>query len=146
MKTLTWVVLLVCLGTSLGYGQQDDPDAESKIIALERIAKLQAFEAKDLKTLDAQLDDAFVYVDSEGKLRNKAEILAYVQAANSLRFIVEAMVVRMHGDTAIVTGLYRMKAVEQGKPFDRQGRFVDTWLYKNGRWIAIASLLTPRSD
>ncbi len=146
MKALNWVMLLVCLGTSLGYGQGNDPDAESKIIALERVAKLQAYEAKDLKTLDAMLDDAFVYVDSKGRLRNKAEILAYVQATTSLQFIVKAMLVRMHGDTAVVTGLYRMKAVERGKPFDQQGRFVDTWLYKNGRWVGIASLLTPSSN
>ena len=37
--------------------QGQEADAESKIIALERVAKLQACEAKDLRTLDAMLDD-----------------------------------------------------------------------------------------
>ena len=32
------------------------------------------------------------------------------------------MVEKMHGDTAIVTGLYRMRGVERGKQFLRRGR------------------------
>jgi len=110
---------------------------------LERIAKLQAYESKDLKTLDGIFDEGFVHVDSDGRLLNKPEMLEYVQAADSLQYIVEAMVVKLHGNTAVVTGLYRMKGVERGKPFARKGRFVDTWLFKNGRWVAIAALLTP---
>jgi uncharacterized protein DUF4440 len=91
-----------------------DSDAESKIMALERIAKLQAHENKDLKTLDTVLDEGFVHVDPEGRLLTKPEVLAYVQAVDSLQYIVEAMIVKLHEDTAVVTGLYRMKGVERG--------------------------------
>ena len=144
MRTLTLLGLLACLATPLTYGQAtDNSNAESGLMALERIVKLQAYESKDLKTLDSILDDSFVQVDPEGRLLAKPDVLAYVQAADSLQYIVEAMVVKLHGNTAIVTGLYRMKGVERGKPFARKGRFVDTWLYKNGRWVAIAGLSTP---
>ena len=128
----------------MSYAQAtQDSDAESKIMALERIEKLQAYESKDLKTLDGILDEGFVHVDPEGRLLNKPEMLGYVQAVDSLQYIVEAMVVKLHGNTAVVTGLYRMKGVERGKRFARKGRFVDTWLFKNGRWVAIAALSTP---
>jgi ketosteroid isomerase-like protein len=146
MRILASVVLLVCLGTSLVYSQGSDPGAESKILALERVAKLQAFQAKDLKTLEEMLDAGFVCIDPEGRLRTKSEVLAYIQAVSSLQFQLDAMDVRLHGDTAIVTGLYRMKGVDRGIPFAGQGRFVDTWLYKNGRWVAIAGLSTPNED
>jgi len=146
MRTLPSVVLLVCLVTPLGYCQESEPDAESKILALERVARLQAFEAKDLKTLEEMLDTGFVCVDPDGRLRTKSEVLAYIQVVSSLQFQVDAMHVRLHADTAIVTGLYRMKGMDRGKPFAGQGRFVDTWLYKNGRWVAIASLSTPNTD
>jgi Domain of unknown function (DUF4440) len=92
------------------------------------------------------LDDSFAYVDAEGRLQNKAEVLALIQTATPMKFGVDDMVVRLHGDTAIVTGLYVTKKLQLGDPFVRQGRFVDTWLYKNGHWVAIASLLTPMSD
>jgi hypothetical protein len=146
MKTLTVVLLLACLGAQFGCAQGDDPNAESKILALERIAKLQACETRDLKTLDTMLHDAFAYVNSEGRLLTKSEVVASVRTVDSLQFVTEEMVVRMHGDTAIVTGLYRMKGVERGKQFLRRGRFVDTWLLKGGRWVAIASLSTQSGD
>ena len=144
MKTLALLAILACLGMPTSYAQAtDDADAESRLMALERIAKLQAYEAKDLKTLDAILDDSFVQVDPEGRLLAKAEVLEYVREVGSLQYIVEAMIVKLHGNTAVVTGLYRMKGVERGKPIARKGRFVDTWLFKNGRWVAIAGLSTP---
>ena len=146
MKTWAIAGLLVGFGLSLCSAHGQEADAESKIIALERVAKLQACESKDLKTLDTMLDDSFAYVDAEGRLQNKAEVLALIQTATPMKFGVDDMVVRLHGDTAIVTGLYVTKKLQLGDPFVRQGRFVDTWLYKNGHWVAIASLLTPMSD
>jgi ketosteroid isomerase-like protein len=139
-----WIAALMCLGSTAGYAQgADESGVASKLIALERVGKLQAWQSKDVKTLDAMCDDAFVYVDSDGRVMTKPEVLAYIQRVDSLQFVAEEMTVELHGDTAIVTGLYRMKGVERGKPFGRRGRFVDTWLHKNGRWVAIASLLTP---
>jgi ketosteroid isomerase-like protein len=146
MRALISIVLLVCFGSPLGEANGADPNEESRIIALERIQKIQAFEARDLKTLDGILDDAFAHVDMEGRMRSKAEVLAYIQMADSLRYSAEAMVVRLHGDTAIVTGLFRMTGMERGRPIVQRGRFVDTWLQKDGRWIAIASLSTPTGD
>jgi ketosteroid isomerase-like protein len=98
---------------------------------------------QNVKTLDVMCDDAFVYVDSDGRVLTKPDVLVYIQRVESLQFVAKEMAVELHGDTAIVTGLYRMKGVQRGKPFGRRGRFVDTWLHKNGRWVAIASLLTP---
>jgi ketosteroid isomerase-like protein len=94
---------------------------------------MQAWQSKNTKTLDAMCDDAFVYVDSGGRLMTKPEALANVQRVESLQFVAEGMTVKLHGDTAIVTGLCRMKGAERGKPFLRRGRFVDTWLHKDGR-------------
>jgi|SRR4029077_10141985 len=146
MKTWAIAGLLVGFGFCLCSADAQEADAESKITALERVAKIQACEAKDLKTLDAMLDDSFAFVDAEGRLRNKAEVLALIQTASPMKFGVDTMVVRLHGDTAIVTGFYLVKRLQPGDPFVRQGRFVDTWLYKNGHWVAIASLLTPMND
>jgi len=147
MRTLTLLGLLVCLGTPMSYAQAAlDAHVESRLMALERIAKLQAYQGKDLKTLDAILDDGFVQVDPEGRLLAKTDVLVYVQAVDLVQYIVEAMVVKLHGDSAVVTGLYRMKGVERGKPFARKGRFVDTWLLKNGRWVAIAGLSMPSGN
>ena len=137
----------MCLGSAMAAAQAaDDPGVASNLIALERVGKMQAWQNKDVTALGAVLDDAFVYVDPEGKVLTKAEVLRQIKTTDSLQFTAQAITVKLHGKTAIVTGLYRMKGMEHGKPFVRRGRFVDTWLDKNGQWIAIASLLTPAGN
>jgi hypothetical protein len=69
--------LLAGLGTVHSFAQTThDPDVESRIVALENVAKVQARKAKDIKTLDAILDDDFVEVEQEGRVRTKAGFLA----------------------------------------------------------------------
>jgi len=138
-----WAVLLACVGTSGGYGQRTpESDAGSKIIALENVWN-QAAQARDMKALGALLDEAFVYVDRDGKLLTKAEVLAGVEAIRGFQVLSQSLVVHLHGDTAVVTGIYKTKGVDRGKPFVRRDRFVDTWRNKNGVWMSIASLATP---
>ena len=136
------LVLLACMPSAYCAQGTSDSDAGSKIVALENLWN-QAAEARDIVAMGRILDDAFVYVDPEGRLLTKTEVLADVKASHGLRFALEAMVVHLHGETAVVTGIYKMEGMEGGKPFVRRDRFVDTWRYKNGYWVSIASLATP---
>jgi hypothetical protein len=82
-------------------------------------------------------------VNLEGRLETKADLLLFVQSADSLQYQIDEMVVRVHEETAVVTGLYQLKGWVHGLPILQRGRFVDTWLLKDGQWAAIASLSTP---
>jgi ketosteroid isomerase-like protein len=140
------IALLACAGTSAGHAQtSSDEDAESKIVAMEHVWA-QAYLIKDPKALDRILDDAFVCVTSDGRLMTKAEVLADVETSAVTQLLTESMVVHLHGDTAIVTGTFRTKGVEHGKPFARRERFVDTWHYKNGQWVSISTMVTLTVD
>lgn len=148
MRTWMWVALMVCVATSAGHAQDNSDsdvgskDVGSKIVALENLWN-RAVEGRDLKALDAILDDDFVYVDAEGKIFTKPELLVDVKATYGVRVSSEAMVVHLHGDTAVVTGICQLSGAVRGKPFVRRQRFVDTWRYKGGMWVSIASLATP---
>ncbi len=143
MRTWMLVALMAGVGTSGGYAQEtSDSAAGSKIVALENLWN-QAVEIKDLRALDAILDEAFVYVDAEGKIFTKPQLLAEVKASQRVQVSSESMVTHLHGDTAVVTGIYRVSGAERGKPFVRRERFVDTWHYRGGMWVSIASLTTP---
>jgi ketosteroid isomerase-like protein len=139
----TWMVIaLMCAGTSVGYAQEDSgSEAATKILAMEHIW-IQAYLDKDPKALGKILDDAYVNIDSDGKLQTKAEVLAEVKISTALQFLTESMEVHLHGDTAIVAGVFLIKGIERGKPYAQRQRFVDTWLYKNGQWVSIAGLVT----
>lgn len=142
MKKLMLVALLAVAGTSAGYALKDsDSDARAKILAMEHVWG-QAYVSKDSKALEKILDDAYVNVDSDGKMQNKADVLAEVRTSSALQFLTESMAVHLHGDTAIVTGIYLIKGVDRGKPYAQRERFVDTWFYKNGQWVSIAGLIT----
>lgn len=116
----------------------------TKVLALEH-AWNQAEERKDTKALDALFDNAMVYVDYDGTFKTKAEFLARVKAANAhpQQEVTESMTAYAFGNSVIVTGIYVASGVENGKPYVRRGRFVDTWVFKNGNWLCVASQATP---
>lgn len=144
MRVGRWIVGLAVLGPLLAHAQAANASAaESKLMAMEQIEKVQAPRTNDFKALDAMLDDSFVGVDPNGSVLGKTEILANLRTTDSLELVPNSMAVRIQGDAAIVTGLYQTRGVRRGKPFTQRGRFVDTWLYKSGRWVAISSLSTP---
>src|SRR6266849_5701651 len=49
------------------------------------------------------------------------------------------LVVHSYGNTAVVTGAYYEKGIDKGRPWERRGRFTDTWMNLGGRWQCIAS-------
>ena len=146
MPRLLLVALLVCAGTSVVHAQGDtDADVKSKIVAMENVWA-QAYRSKDPKALSRILDDAWVGVGSDGKLLTKQGVLKDVETSGALQILMDSMVVQLHGDTAIITGIFRTTGVNHGKPFARRERFVDTWLYRNGQWSTISSIVTLTRD
>lgn len=146
MKQFVLIAAVAWLGIAPVAAQTAyELDNESKLIALEHVMRVQALAVKDLGALDTFLEDGFVFVTSEGQSKSKAELLVYVQQIDSLRYVLYKMTVRVHGDTAIVTGLFTRSSVQDGKASVQSGRFMDTWMKKDGRWLVIASLATPTS-
>ena len=142
--------VLVAVAASLAFSQASaqsayDSEIQSRVMALERLVRVQALPGGDFKTLDAALADEFVLVSFEGRSQSKTEVLASLRSLDSLHYVIQDMVVRVHGDTAIVTGRFQMSGLRGGKPFARQGQFVDTCLNSDGRWLIIASVSTPAS-
>ena len=49
------------------------------------------------------------------------------------------MKIRLHGDTAVVTGVYHEKGIDRQKSYDYHDRFTDVWMKKAGKWHLIAA-------
>ena len=116
----------------------------SKIIALEK-AWNQAYKSGDAHALDQILDDRIVLINDDGSAQSKADFLKSVKATDSQeqQIAPESMNVSVFGDTAIATGVFRAKGVENGKHYVRRERFVDTWIKKSGTWVCVATNATP---
>ncbi len=120
------------------------PDAEqTKILALEN-AWNQAEEHKDVKALDSLLDSTLVYVDYDGSMMDKAQFIASVKAPSlhPEQIVNESMTAHVYSDSAVVTGIYREKGERNGKPYQRRGRFTDTWVYRDRTWVCVSSQST----
>jgi hypothetical protein len=146
MKTqVVAIALLVVFGAATARAQRQTSisDDESKIRALESAWNL-AEEEKNIGALDQMLAATFVYTEFDGSFSDKAQFLKSVKtsAPTSDQITNQEVAVALYGTTAVVTGIFKEKGIENGKPFTRRGRFTDTWLNQNGVWLCIASQAT----
>ena len=85
-----------------------------------------------------------VYIDYDGSRMTKDEFIASVKAPalHPEQIVNESMTANVYGNSAVVTGVYREKGVKNGRPYQRRGRFTDTWVYQSGSWVCVASQST----
>jgi len=143
MRIMTAILLL---STAMATAAQTpvQPDAEqTKILALEN-AWNRAEETKDSKALETLLDSTLVYIDYDGTLMDKAQFIASVKepALHPEQIVNESMTAHVYAGSAVVTGVYREKGMNHGKPYLRRGRFTDTWVYRDNAWVCVASQST----
>ena len=135
MKRL--VIFYLSLVLSAVPSQAQD---KSRIVALENSWN-QAELHNDAHAVDLLLADDFVMTVADGYTLNKAAMLASVRDSSYRPDVLQSdnMEVHMYGNTAIVTGSYLEKGKDKGKPFERRGRFTDTWINLAGEWRCVAS-------
>jgi ketosteroid isomerase-like protein len=143
MRAIAKIAVAVVLLLALNCSAQTSSADESKILAMEN-AWAQAEEHGDFKALQTLLDDSLVYIRYDGSVWNKSQYLASLKDTTSKeeQGVNESMNARVFGDTAVVTGIYRVKGTEKGKPYQRRERFADTWIQRNGVWVCITSQVT----
>ena len=95
-----------------------------------------AVEKNDAATMDRILSDDFVLVTGSGKVFTKADLL---NEARSGHIVYEHQrdtdqVVRVCGDTAVITALLSAKGTDQGKPFAYRVWFSDTYVRTSHGW------------
>jgi len=146
MKTKVAVCVLG-LAVSLAAAQnlpESSHRNESVLIALEN-AWNQAQLNHDSKALDGLVADTFISTDNEGTFMNKAQFLADNDDHSYAPSIVTNTdeKVFLYGNAAVVAGMYHAKGQNKGKPFDHYGRFTDTWIFQNGKWVCVATHTSP---
>jgi len=143
MKLLGCLILVSAM--TMSAMAQDSGSVESKVIAIEK-AWNQAYKFRDKKALGEILDDSIVLVNDDGSLQSKRVFLGSVDTAkpsDQQQAEPESISVHVFGDVAIATGIFKEKGVENGKPYLRRNRFVDTWANRNGSWVCVAASATP---
>ena len=138
-NALLAAALLLAASPLVPARAQETPDtAEIRSLEL-KIADW--YKSHQIQTFAGLLDDDFVITFEDGSIYGKTGYLSYSASSSTVVTSVEIsdMKVRMHGDTAVVTGIYHEKGNDNRQAYDYHDRFTDVWMKKAGKWRLIAA-------
>lgn len=140
MRTIKLCVLLATMFLLVHAQTVSNDSNKARVLSLEN-AWNEAENHKDAKALQALLDDAFVYTESDGSFSNRQQFLASVTdpSYRPEKIVNESMSAHAYDNVVVVTGIYREQGTDKGKFYSRRGRFTDTWILQNGAWLCAAS-------
>jgi ketosteroid isomerase-like protein len=104
----------------------------------------QAILHSDTAALDRMTSADYTVIDQLGELHSKAQVLdGFKSGANKFESReLSDLSVRVHGNTAVVTGRLAIKGTENGKANSSEGRFTRVYVKEKGNWISIANQTT----
>ena len=115
------------------------PEANT-LVALERMWN-QAQLSRDATAIASMIGDRLVNTEFDGVVSTRGRFLADFADPKfkPSQMNIEDVKVEMYPNTAIVTGIYHTKGVYGVKPYEHIGRFTDTWVFQDGKWLCVAS-------
>ena len=122
------------LGASVG-----DQETIREVIDMERQAK-EASLRRDPEFPQKALAEDYVAISPLGQVTTKQEAIS-ARKSGQLRYEtidVSDMVVRLYGDTAIVTARADVKGHQLGEDFSGPYRYTRVWVRRSGRWQAVS--------
>jgi ketosteroid isomerase-like protein len=139
-RSLIWCSLGVVLFASAVWSQSGGTEAEQAVTALEQ-KWLQGQKTNNPDLIAPLLADKIVDTESDGKVHDKAGLMAMTKAIKYTRAELEDLKVTVFGDTAIAAGGFKGAGTDaSGKPFDVHFRWTDTWVkMANGQWQCVAT-------
>jgi len=131
---------------------EDSPSSnDEEIVAALDTEYQAAVLAHDVVTMDRILADNFVLITGKGRIYTKEDLLNEARTANVIYEHQEDtnQIVRLWGDTAVVTALLWAKGTDKGEPFDYKLWFSDTYVRTSAGWRYVfgqASLPLPKTS
>ena len=120
--------------------QNNAAPGAAKILALENKWN-EAYKRADIATMGSLLAEDFVITVEDGSTFSKTGYLAH-NGDSTVHVQTSEMTdlrVRMHGNTAIVTGGYYEKGTSKGKPYESRDRLTDVWMKTSSGWQVVAA-------
>ncbi len=133
------LLLLVAIG-AFAQSPADVDRTKTRLVALERMWN-QAQVNRDSAAVSAMIGDRFVNTEFDGEVTTRGKFLADFSDPKFKPSLmnIQDVEVEVYGSAAVVTGDYHTKGVYAGKAYEHYGRFTDTWVYQDGRWLCVAS-------
>ena len=152
MKLRSSALLLLCLPWMLASGASQTADATDEDWRMARFEERrvqfkEAFVAADVEVLESIVAPHYTHtndksepLDREGwldSMRRRQDAMGDGDA-RIIQFDSEYFPFRMHGDTAIVTGVTTMRGIRDGSEYGMRINFTHVWEWDGEDWYRIA--------
>src|SRR5580698_1888399 len=142
-RTVIATVVCCLLVTPCVFAQTLKPISyaePAKLVALERMWN-QAQVMRDSTAVASMIGDKFVNTEWDGEVSDRGKFLADFADPKfqPSTMSIDDVKVEMYSSTAIVTGNYHTKGTYGSKSYEHFGRFTDTWVFQDGKWLCVAS-------
>jgi len=124
---------------SRGNFSANDQETIREIVEMERQAK-EASLHRDADFPLRTLADDYVAITPLGQVTTKQDAIS-ARRSGQLRYDsmnITDMVVRLYGDTAVVTARADVKGRQLGEDFSGPYRYTRIWVRRNGRWQTVS--------
>ena len=140
MKIARKLGCALLLLNAMALSAADSDGQESKLVVLEHLWN-EAQVHRDSRALEGMIGEQFINTEYDGEVSDRAKFLADIEDPKfkPAEFNIKDVKVNMYHTTAIVTGSYRVKGSYNSQPYEHVGRFTDTWVLDNGKWLCVAS-------
>jgi ketosteroid isomerase-like protein len=118
---------------------QDRSDAAT-IRSLE-LKWTESYKQRQVDILSSLLAEDFIITVEDGSTFGKTGYISHSAEPSTKVEVAEMsdLKVRMHGNTAIVTGAYHERGESNGKRYEYHDRLTDVWMKSGGKWQVVAS-------
>jgi len=140
MLTLRNATLILCLAAWAALLPAQEKGDAATVRALE-LKWTQSYKERNIDILSSLLAEEFVITIEDGSVYSKAGYISHSADASVHVEVAEMsdLKVRVHGDTAIVTGAYHERGASNGKRYEYHDRLTDVWMKLGGKWQVVAS-------
>src|SRR3979409_1073438 len=132
--------LLLYTGLTFPLAAQEKADTAATISKLEE-KWTESYKKRQIDNLSSLLAEDFVITVEDGNTYSKSGYITHTADSSVQVDIAEIsdLKVRMHGNTAVVTGADHERGKSNGKPYEYRDRLTDVWMKVGNRWQVVSS-------
>jgi len=141
MRIPLGLTLMSCLAAGLAIPLMAQEKSDAANIRAMELQWTESYKQRQVQMLSSLLAEDFVITVEDGNTYSKMGYISH-SAEPSVHVEVAEMSdlkVRMHGNTAVVTGAYHERGESNGKRYEYHDRLTDVWMKVGGKWQVVAS-------
>ena len=151
MKTtrlLTLALALIALQIAAAKDPKGPQESDEAVIRRMEQERVDAGVRKDAGAVAAATAEDYLQIDLDGKVLDKQAALERIASSKFLlqSNTLDDMIVRVFGETGVVTGRSTPKGTRDGKIIDTPTRYTRVYRKRDGQWKVIVFQMTRVSS